>query len=69
MRSHLFRHPPGALQRHNMRTTTGNGYLVRDIGKNSGTVYWLDIGNTADTGQVVLGTFDKVDQPVKSCPP
>ena len=44
-------------------------YLVRDIGKNSRTVYWVDTGNTANTGQVVLGTFDKVDQPVKSCPP
>ena len=43
-------------------------YLVRDIGKNSGIVYWVDTGNTAATGQVVLGTFDKVDQPVKSCP-
>ena len=43
-------------------------YLVRDIGKNSGMVYWVDTGNTVNTGQVVLGTFDKVDQPVKSCP-
>ena len=38
-------------------------YLIRDIGKNSRIVYWFDTGNTADTGQVVLGTFDKVDQP------
>ena len=44
-------------------------YLVRDIGKNSRIVYWVDTGNTANTGQVVLGTFDKVDQPMKSCPP
>ncbi|MGD0232274.1 MAG: PRTRC system ThiF family protein [Syntrophorhabdales bacterium] len=44
-------------------------YLVRDIGKNSGIAYWVDTGNTADAGQVVLGTFDKVEQPVKSCPP
>ena len=44
-------------------------YLVRDIGKNSGVAYWVDTGNTADSGQVVLGTFDKVEQPVKSCPP
>ena len=44
-------------------------YLVRDIGKNSRIVYWVDTGNTANTGQIILGTFDKVDQPVKSCPP
>ncbi len=43
-------------------------YLVRDIGKNSGIVYWVDTGNTADTGQVVLGTFDKVDQPREVVP-
>ena len=66
---HLFRHPPGLLKRRNMRTTTGNGYSVRGIGKNNGIVSWADTGNTADIGQVVLGTFDKVDQPVKSCPP
>ncbi len=44
-------------------------YLVRDIGQNSRIVYWIDTGNTANTGQVVLGTFEKVDQPMKSCPP
>ncbi len=46
----------------------GARYLVRDIGKQSGMVYWLDTGNTARTGQVVLGTFGKVAQPMKSCP-
>ncbi|OPY67775.1 MAG: ThiF family protein [Syntrophorhabdaceae bacterium PtaU1.Bin034] len=44
-------------------------YVARDIGKDSGMIYWLDTGNTASTGQVVLGTFGKVDQPVKSCAP
>ena len=43
-------------------------YLVRDIGKNSGVVYWVDTGNTTSTGQVVLGTLNKVAQPGKSCP-
>lgn len=28
--------------------------------------YWLDFGNTADTGQVVLGTICDVEQPKKS---
>lgn len=28
--------------------------------------YWLDFGNTADTGQVVLGTISKIEQPKKS---
>jgi PRTRC genetic system ThiF family protein len=46
----------------------GARYLVGDIGKNSRMVYWVDTGNTASTGQVVLGTFDRVNQPVKSCP-
>ncbi len=43
-------------------------YLVRDIGENSGVVYWVDTGNTTGTGQVVLGTLNKVAQPEKSCP-
>lgn len=43
--------------------------LVRDAGRNSGAVYWVDTGNSAHTGQVVLGTFDKVDQPSKACTP
>ncbi len=43
-------------------------YLIRDIGKNSGAVYWVDTGNTTSTGQVVLGTLNKVAQPKKSCP-
>lgn len=28
--------------------------------------YWLDFGNTADTGQVVLGTICEIEQPKKS---
>lgn len=28
--------------------------------------YWLDFGNTADTGQVVLGTISEIEQPKKS---
>jgi PRTRC genetic system ThiF family protein len=43
-------------------------HIIRDIGKNSGAVYWVDTGNTASTGQVVLGTLNKVAQPEKSCP-
>ncbi len=44
-------------------------YLVRDVGKNGRIIYWVDMGNTVNSGQVVLGTFDKVDQPAKACPP
>jgi PRTRC genetic system ThiF family protein len=43
-------------------------YFVRDIGKNSGAVYWVDTGNTTSTGQVVLGTLNKVAQQKKACP-
>lgn len=28
--------------------------------------YWLDFGNTLDTGQIILGTAVKIDQPKKS---
>ena len=43
-------------------------HIIRDIGKNSGAIYWVDTGNTTSTGQVVLGTLNKVAQPKKSCP-
>lgn len=41
--------------------------VIKDISRTSGAVYWVDIGNTTNTGQVVLGTFDRVEQPVRNC--
>lgn len=41
--------------------------IIKDIDRNSGAVYWVDTGNTTNTGQVVLGTFDRVEQPMRNC--
>jgi PRTRC genetic system ThiF family protein len=43
-------------------------YLVREIAARGNATYWVDTGNTTNTGQVVLGTLTKVPQPEKSCP-
>ncbi|MGD0237646.1 MAG: PRTRC system ThiF family protein [Syntrophorhabdales bacterium] len=42
--------------------------LIGQLARESGTIYWLDTGNTSSTGQVILGTLTKVAQPEKSCP-
>ena len=43
-------------------------YLIREIATRGNATYWVDTGNTTNTGQVILGTFAKVPQPEKSCP-
>jgi PRTRC genetic system ThiF family protein len=43
-------------------------YLVREIATQGNATYWLDTGNTTNTGQVIVGTLTKVPQPEKSCP-
>ena len=42
--------------------------LVAQLGKKSGSAYWLDTGNTATTGQVILGSFLEVKQPDPASP-
>lgn len=39
-----------------------SNYTYSDTGR---AYYWLDFGNTADTGQVVLGSIGKIEQPKK----
>ncbi len=34
----------------------------------SGAYYWMDTGNTIDTGQVILGSLGKIKQPRRSFP-
>lgn len=63
-----LRLPPGSIVISAVDTVDAR-HLIRDTGRNNGAVYWLDTGNTTNTGQVVLGTFDKVAQPMRSCPP
>ncbi len=43
-------------------------YLIREIATRGDATYWVDTGNTTNTGQVILGTLTKVPQPEKSCP-
>jgi PRTRC genetic system ThiF family protein len=43
-------------------------YLIEEIAARGNTTYWLDTGNTANTGQVILGTLTRVPQPEKSWP-
>ena len=43
-------------------------YLIKEIAMRGNAMYWLDTGNTTNTGQVILGTLSKVPQPEKSCP-
>ncbi len=43
-------------------------YLVREIAARGNATYWVDTGNTANTGQVILGTLTRVPQPEESCP-
>lgn len=43
-------------------------YLVREIATRGNATYWVDTGNTTNTGQVILGTLTRVPQPEKSCP-
>lgn len=43
-------------------------FRVHSIGKRASVPYWIDTGNTANSGQVIMGTLTKVKQPDKSCP-
>ena len=50
----------GKLLRDNVKPKTRRDH---DLTK---PYYWIDFGNTADTGQVVLGTICEIEQPKKS---
>lgn len=48
----------------NARIKIGKFLRKMNVGTDEGhCYYWLDFGNTADTGQVVLGTVEKIKQP------
>ncbi|OGP24987.1 MAG: hypothetical protein A2X99_02270 [Deltaproteobacteria bacterium GWB2_55_19] len=40
---------------------------IGGVAANAGYGYWLDTGNTRDTGQVVLGTLREIKQPSDDC--
>ncbi len=42
--------------------------VVARWGERNGSAYWLDTGNTATTGQAILGAFTKVAQPDGAAP-